>query len=249
MGVQLIVVKGGVPDERDRVIDLNADLGEGFPYDDDILSLVTSVNVCCGGYAGSTENALALIQRCRRRGIRVGLHFGYPDPDNFGRTSPSPKQTEAWLDRAIESALMVHLESPADYVKPHGALYNDLAKGSLVNANLFSAEDRICAFLEAFRLPLMGMAGTRHEHIARQAGVELIREAFPERGYTSDGLLLPRSQPGAILNDLSQIVQQAERLTPESHSLCFHGDESAVLIRLHAVRLRLNTLGVQIKAV
>lgn len=107
-----------------KVIDLNADLGEGMPQEPQILPLISSANICCGAHAGSPEITRATVKACLQLGIRIGAHPGYPDPEHFGRTSLlSLSMNSQQVLRNLIS--QVNLVSQATYIKPHGAFYNE----------------------------------------------------------------------------------------------------------------------------
>lgn len=211
-------------------IDLNADIGEGFPYDDQLLQIITSANVCCGSHAGSTLMTEDTIKKCHRAHVRVGAHPGYADRENFGR-----KSVELTSD-AEKSALFRSLIGQLDrfkedwkYLKPHGGLYHDVGADE-------SHAGILTALLVRSELPLMGFPGTLHFSSAKAAGVKFLREGFADRRYGSDGKLVPRSQPDAMLTDEAEIREQVLRLASEVGSICLHGDgdhcvEIAKLVR------------------
>lgn len=199
-------------------IDLNADIGEGFPYDDQLLQIITSANVCCGAHAGSALMTEETIKKCHRAHVRVGAHPGYADRENFGR-----KSVELTSD-AAKSELFRSLSGQLDrfkgdwkYLKPHGGLYHD------VGANEAHA-GVLTALLVRSDLPLMGFPGTLHSSSAKAAGVRFWREGFADRRYGPDGRLVPRSQTDAMLSDESEIREQVLRLADEVDSICLHGD-------------------------
>jgi UPF0271 protein len=224
-------------------IDLNADVAEGFPYDPEILSLVTSANVCCGEHAGSWDQTLATFELCRERGVRIGLHPGYPDRENMGRASldriglsvaAAMDSLRGQIERALAKC------QPA-YLKPHGALYHETMGVSGVS-------DAFPGLLREFRLPLMGLAGTHHERMAEAAGVAFLSEGFADRGYTADGKLIPRGVAGALVTESRAAAAQAVRLAPKVDSLCVHGDTPNCLEILSAVRAELLASGYEVVA-
>jgi UPF0271 protein len=222
---------------------LNADVAEGFPHDPEILSLVTSANVCCGEHAGGWDLTLATFELCAERGVRIGLHPGYPDRANMGRASlnrigVSVAAAADSLRRQIERALTIC--QPA-YVKPHGALYHETMGAGGVS-------DTFTELLREFRLPLMGLAGTHHERIAEAAGVLFLSEGFADRGYTADGKMIPRGMPGALVTEPTAAAIQALRLAPTVDSLCVHGDTPNCLEILSAVRSELLAGGYEVVA-
>lgn len=113
-----------------KIIDLNADLGEGMPHEQEILPLISSANICCGAHAGSLEITRTTVISCLRLGIRIGAHPGYPDPEHFGRRSISELDlTPLDILSSLESQILSIPQ--AKYIKPHGAFYNDTANGRL----------------------------------------------------------------------------------------------------------------------
>jgi len=143
-----------------------------------------------------------------------------------------------------------------EYVKPHGALYNDMTR----------SVERAGAVLEA-----MGAVGNSIlvaqllgplDALAAAAGVRLVREAFPDRGYLNDGRLAPREEPGAVIHDVHEAVRRASSLattglvhsldgTPvavAAETLCVHGDAGQAAARARALRTALETAGVSVNA-
>ena len=160
------------------VIDLNVDVGEGFPWDSDLLALATSANVCCGVHAGSLQTTHATINECTRLGLRFGLHPGYNDRDSMGRAkrelADSTTQMGTLITLKTQCDLVVHAHPNAAYLKPHGAFYNQSAEDDV-------AADLLADILEHVRLPLMGLAYSLHQKAARRAEVPFIREGFIDR--------------------------------------------------------------------
>ena len=73
---------GGVAVAR---LDLNADLGEGGTGDEELLGVVTSANIACGGHAGDEASMRAACALAAAHGVHVGAHPSYPDREHFGR--------------------------------------------------------------------------------------------------------------------------------------------------------------------
>lgn len=223
-------VDGG--NEALKKIDLNADIGEGYPFDLELLKLVSSANICCGEHAGSWSETQRTAYACRQAGVRIGAHPGYPDRSSMGR-APG--------DRSHASSLLEQLDRfingiRTSYIKPHGAFYNEATAKGFASNCLF-------VLVKRFHLPLMGLPGTLHETIAEAAGVPFIKEGFVDRRYGSDGLLVPRSQQGAVLIDRNEIVEQACRLAESVDSLCLHGDTPDCVSIAAEVRAELEARG------
>ena len=203
-----------------RTVDLNADLGEGAPWDEALMALVTTANVACGAHAGSPDLARATAARARDLGLRVAAHPGYPDRP-FGR------QCRAALDGLPSDWLASQLALfPFAAIKPHGGLYHDLAAG------------RHRELLPLFApYPLIGLPG----HVG--IGAHLIPEGFAERGYRSDGSLVPRGEPGALIADPQATARQALALAPRVETICVHGDSPGCVEIARAVRVALEEAG------
>jgi UPF0271 protein len=242
-------------------IDLNADLGEGAPFDAELLQIVSSANIACGGHAGDSESMAATVRSAIANGVAVGAHPGYADRDGFGRESGFMSgdalyesltgQVTALADIAAE------LGARLSHVKPHGALYND----ALRNRDLADIIARVIA--EAPGEPaFMGMAGTELERSANQHGLDFIAEAFVDRAYEPDGTLVSRKEPGAVHEDLAVATTQAVRLAEDGETtarngeivkvradtLCIHGDTPGAAEKARAVRDVLESHGVDIRA-
>lgn len=242
-------------------IDLNADLGEGAPWDDELLELVSSCNIACGGHAGDAASMAATVRSALANGVAVGAHPGYPDREGFGRVS-------GFLDGdALYESLTEQVTALADmaadlgarlaHIKPHGALYND-AVGNQALADIIA---RVIA--EAPGAPaFMGMANTELQAAAERHGLRFIAEGFVDRAYEPDGTLVSRKEPGAVHAELAVVTTQAVRLAEQgevtarngdlvrvrAESLCIHGDTPGAAAVARAVRDVLESHGVEIRA-
>ncbi len=245
-------------------IDLNADLGEGFgryrlSADAELLSLVSSANVACGFHAGDPIVMRETVSRATARRVAIGAHPGYPDLQGFGRRDldASTEEIEAYVIYqvgALAAFCTVH-GARLRYVKPHGALYNRAARDD----NAARAVARAIRSVDP-DLVLLGLDGTTMLTTAEAEGVTVAREAFVDRAYRPDGRLVPRDQPGAVLVDIPAMVERAVRMITDRYviatdgtrrivrpdSLCVHGDGSAAVAVLRAIRERLDVLGIEV---
>ncbi len=227
-----------------KTIDLNVDIGEGYPFDRDLLRFASSANICCGVHAGSAELTAATVDLCRRERVRVGAHPGYPDRQSMGRRPIEEGQEREYLSSVFDQVKsFVALAQPA-YLKPHGAFYNDTAvvlpenwqfKMRTPNAvspydmgGLFLAQypgiQSLSMILRVYKLRLMGLPSTAHVQAAERGGQSLIEEGFADRAYTEQGTLVPRGEEGAVHHDPKLIREQVLRLAPVVESICLHGD-------------------------
>ncbi|WP_437584128.1 5-oxoprolinase subunit PxpA [Paramicrobacterium sp. CJ85] len=248
-------------------IDLNCDLGEtvgGQPTADDaaMFPLISSANIACGFHAGDAESMRVSCARAVKNGVAIGAHVSYRDPDNFGRTDMDlPAGTLiAQIDEQIGTLRQIADAEGATlrYVKPHGALYNRIARDADVAATVIEA---ILARGDD-ALPILGLPASRIAAAASLHRIPFIREAFVDRGYRPDGSLVPRTEPGALLapDDVADraidivlsggvTAVSGERLALDVDSLCVHGDTPGAVSMATSVRRALTDRGVEIRAV
>lgn len=246
-------------------IDLNADLGEsvdGVPTADDeaMFAVISSANIACGGHAGDDDSMRAAIEGARRHGVAVGAHPSYLDREGFGRVAMDvePRILRSQLSAQLEG-LLAH-GTMIRYVKPHGALYHQVCVDrAAADALAGAVRDVFDPYGE--HPPLLGMPG-EIEHAARAAGLDFRREAFLDRAYRPDGSLVPRGEPGAVLEDVDVVAARAVRLAtegiveavggawikPQAVSLCIHGDSPGAVAMARAVRAALDAAGVEVRA-
>jgi 5-oxoprolinase (ATP-hydrolysing) subunit A len=242
-------------------VDLNADLGEAdslLPSDLAILSSVTSANVACGFHAGSREVMLATCRAAVDRGVVVGAHVSYRDREGFGRR-PLEVAAEVLLADLVEQ--LEALAAEADragtavaYAKPHGALYHRMGIDREV------AEVVVEALGRGEVGTLLAPPGSTVVEVARSAGLSVALEAFADRAYRADGTLVPRGEPGAVVDDPSEVARRAVSLVVDGRvrgedgswvavacdSLCIHGDTLGAAEAVGAVREALGSAGVSI---
>ena len=219
-------------------IDLNADLGEEVTDDMALLSVVTSANVACGYHAGDVATMRAVCVEAARRGVAVGAQVSYDDRPGFGRRDldvhPEVLREHVADQVALLARVAVEAGTVVSYVKPHGALYNRVVH-DVTQAR---------AVLEGSgRLPVLGLPGSVLLDLAARAGRQARREGFPDRAYTPEGRLRPRTEPGAVLDDPATIAIRAVELAVEVESVCVHGDTPGAVAHAHAVRAALETAG------
>ncbi|MET9719972.1 LamB/YcsF family protein [Streptomyces rochei] len=248
------------------MIDLNADLGEGFGRwtltdDDALLSVVTSANVACGFHAGDPSVMRRVCDLAAERGVRIGAQVSYRDLAGFGRRAMDVPSGELAAEVAYQiGALRVFAEAAGAevaYVKPHGALYNRTVHDA-DQAHAVVAGVR----LAGGTLPVLGLPGSLLLDAAAEAGLAAVPEAFADRAYTPRGTLVPRREPGAVVTDEDAVVRRAlafavhgsvetvDGTTVEvvPRSLCVHGDTPNAARIAARVREALETSGVAIGA-
>jgi 5-oxoprolinase (ATP-hydrolysing) subunit A len=235
--------EGTVRQRAVRSVDLNADLGEGFASDRDLLHRVTSASVCCGAHAGSPVSIRETLHNAQRLGVVVGAHPGYPDREGFGRRARivTSEQVEQWiLDQvAALGELAGATGVPLRFLKPHGALYNQAQREEHVARGVIEGVSRL-------GLPLLGQPGTILERLAAARGIHYVAEGFPDRRYQPDGTLVPRSEPGSVLRNVEEVESNVVALLADGRAktLCIHGDDPDAVANADRVRLVLDRNGI-----
>jgi UPF0271 protein len=242
---------------------LNCDLGEGFGRwqiadEAAVMPHIHLANVACGFHAGDPLTLTRTLRLAREHGVRVGAHPGYPDLVGFGRRSLPTEPAELrslflyqiGALRALARAEGLELE----YVKPHGALYNDM----MCDEGIFRALlEALADYDPSLRLMILASAtAERYEALAREAGVELWREFFADRAYTESCELLPRSREGAVIHDPDRVLERVRLAVTEGRvlsetgrsipirfdTICVHGDNPEAVELTRAIRMLLESL-------
>lgn len=253
-----------MPDER--TVDLNSDVGESFGRwrlgdDTAMLAVVTSANVACGFHAGDPTTLRRCCETAAAGGVAVGAQVGYRDLAGFGRRFVDMDPGELADDVTYQLGALDGIARVAgtrvSYVKPHGALYNAVVHH----------EAQARAVVEAVRaydasLPVLGLPGSVLLRFAEKAGLRAVPEAFADRGYTSAGTLVPRSDDGAVLTDPGEVADRVVRLVTdgvvravdgsdvrvEAASVCVHGDTPGAVGMARAVRAALDAAGIGVRS-
>jgi len=222
-------------------VDLNADLGEEVTDDAGLLAVVTSANVACGYHAGSAAIMRAVCAEAARGGVAVGAQVSYADRPGFGRVEREVAYAtlrEQVADQVGTLAAIAAAEgSRVTYVKPHGALYHRTMRDPEQARAVLDG-----SLLDGAGLPVLGMPGSLLAQ-AEEAGRTVWHEGFPDRGYTAEGLLVPRTSPGALVTEEAAIVANALELAGRVDSLCLHGDSPGAVAHARAVRSALERAG------
>lgn len=241
-------------------VDLNCDLGEGMPNDDELATYATSVSVACGLHAGDPATMRRTVAAALAAGAAVGAHPGYADRAGFGRTaqSTSPPDVRDLVLYQIGAlqAFVATSGARLQHVKPHGALYNQ----ACVDRDLADAVARATVALVP-GAALVGLPGSALETAARASGLRFAAEAFADRGYDDDGRLVPRGTPGAHVDGsddelAARVVGivttgrarsvSGREIAIRADTICLHGDDPRAPALARAVRAALLRAGVSL---
>lgn len=219
------------------MIDINCDMGEGYPNDEHLMPYITSANIACGFHAGDLKTMRKTLSLAKEYDVKIGAHISFYDRNNFGRTEMP------WESDYLEWAIIIQLEllkaeckrigTRLHHVKPHGALYNMAAKdyvlAQLIAKTIYEYDKDLILF---------GLSGSQSFKAANEIGLDFKNEVFADRRYRADKTLVPRQNENAIIKDLeeakSQIIslinenkvlaENGQWIDIQADTICVHGD-------------------------
>jgi 5-oxoprolinase (ATP-hydrolysing) subunit A len=233
-------------------IDLNCDMGESYGAwrmgdDAAVMPHITSANVACGFHGGDPATIRATVRLALDHGVAVGAHPSLPDIQGFGRR-PMKISAQDMYDLVVYQAGAVEGFARAagaklHHIKCHGALYNMAANDEALSDAMVRAARDLGTMLYV-------LSNSRNYAIARQHGIPVCGEVFADRGYSDDGTLAPRDQPGGMVEDAAKAVRQALAMVEEGYvmslsgkrvpvaadTLCLHGDQPGAAQFAQALR-------------
>lgn len=252
-----------------KTIDLNSDVGESFSnyklgLDEEVIPLISSANIACGYHAGDPAVMRQTVALALNHGVGLGAHPGLPDLVGFGRrnmdvTLEEIKDFVTYQIGALQAVAALQ-GARLQHVKPHGALYNMAVK----NPAIWDAVAEVMAGIDE-RLILFVLAGSDRrelESIATRRGVRIAFEFFADRAYNTDGSLVSRKLPGAVIHDNDVVAAKVLKLVKEgkvktiegpeielqAETICVHGDNPKALALVQKIRETLKAAGVAVKA-
>ncbi len=223
-----------------HTIDINCDLGEGFPHDAELMSFISSANIACGYHAGDDDTIKRTIDLCLIEEVAIGAHPGFNDKANFGRTDMYLEDGELY-DLVAEQIVLMQDHCRREgcllhHVKPHGALYNMAA----INKGMSYTIASVIKELD----PSLYLYGMSNSHLIKEAnklGIKTVAEVFADRRYDSSGSLIPRSRFDALINTTEDALEQSLQMIQKktvtvisnfyradipiyAETICIHGD-------------------------
>lgn len=231
-----------------KVMWINADLGEGFSCDEELFKLIDWANIACDGHAGNADSIRVACELAMEHNVQVGAHPSYPDRAGFGRKKPDmkPEQLLGELKRQVDlfENIAAQTGCVTAHFKPHGQLYNDAAFQEVESSLLIELAQNYP------HLQLLALAQSPQVAKSRAAGLVVVEEAFPDRGYMPNGALAPRGLEGAMLDNPEAVKAQAVSLirrgplvcvdgssrVVKAQTLCVHGDRPQALANAQLVR-------------
>ena len=235
---------------------LNCDLGESFGswtmgMDEAVMPHIDQANIACGFHAGDPLIMEKTLKLAKEHKVMIGAHPSYPDLMGFGRRSMVCSHDEirafVFYQLSAMDGMAKSIGVEMEYVKPHGALYNDMMAKDDVRTAIMEA---VAAFHAPIKLMLQATPqAEQHKAEAAKYGLELWFEAFADRCYDDDGKLLSRAKPGAV-HTKEKMLKQVEQLCDEGtittvsgetlnlqvDTLCVHGDNIEGVQAIEAIR-------------
>jgi UPF0271 protein len=242
--------------------DLNCDMGEGMDNDELIIPFISSANIACGYHAGDENTIWKTIELAVKNNIAVGAHVSFLDKENFGRSEMNLTADEIY--ELVEQQLIIikeiadSFDIKINHVKPHGALYNMSARGTVVAKAIAEAVKDFDS-----NLILFGLSASHSISEAKAIGLKTASEVFADRTYQDDGSLTPRSQPNALIEDADKAIQQVlqmikkgtvisvsgKEIPIKAETICIHGDGKYAVEFSKQIYEAFKKEGVHIKAI
>jgi len=247
-----------------KKIDLNCDMGESYgawKMGDDaaIMALITSANVACGFHGGDPATIRKTVRLAVDRGVAIGAHPSLPDLQGFGRRvmkiSPQDMYDLVVYQAGAVEAFARAAGAKLHHIKCHGALYNMAATDEGLSEAMARAAKDLGVMVYTLSNSIM-------MKVVKQKGVQTIAEVFADRGYSDDGTLAPRDQPGGMIEDAQRSVAQAlgmieggfvtslsgKRVPVAADTLCLHGDQPGAVLFAKELRKKFTERGIQLAA-
>lgn len=224
-------------------IDINADIGEGYGHfivgqDNLIVPWLSSANIAVGMHAGDPMVLGKTLELCKKKDVAVGAHPGYMDLHNFGRRSikmsTSDFESLILYQLGAFKALCDSKNLNFHHVKPHGALYNDLASDLNLSRHFVKLIKNFNPELYIYGLP-----NSCIEESCRHLEIKFVSEIFLDRQYTPEGFLVPRTCDNAVIHDANEMIERIVKwldtglmhtvsgayIALEGDTICIHGDQ------------------------
>jgi len=245
-------------------IDLNCDMGESYGAyklgsDDEIIKLVSSVNIACGYHGGDPDVMDHTVAMAKKFQIGVGAHPGFPNLLGFGRWNMDvPKKSLMNMIIYQIGALQIFCQKHGveiQHVKPHGSLNNMADTNAEIASSIVEAIISINP-----NLPLYVKPNSELEKIAKKHGLPVVLELFADRAYNDDLSLVSRSREGSVITDLDEVIDRVVNMVKKKkvttitgkeiningQSICVHGDTPSALHMVRAITKALKEIGVTI---
>ena len=241
-------------------IDINADIGEGIGNESELMPLLSSCNIACGGHAGNIEIMKMCIDLAKQHSVKIGAHPSFPDKENFGRkiVDMSCSALYQTIKNQIKSLMNIARDqhTTLHHIKPHGALYNLAAKDE-------TTAEVVVEVMKSIHLPLKLYVtyGSVISEIAIKEGIPITYEVFADRNYNDDLSLVSRTKETAIMTDVTKMTLHVENMINnkivksvngvgvpiKAETICVHGDNPEAIELVKKLRKNLMNSGTKIQ--
>lgn len=224
-----------------HTIDINCDVGEGVGNEASLMPFISSCNISCGAHAGSIAVMDEVIGLAKKHKVKIGAHPSFPDRENFGRVEMDIAPET--LQKSIEEQILLLKERAnlqevtLHHIKPHGALYNLIAKDKTMAQLVIRAVQNTCPNLFLY-VPYNSVIAEE----AMKNNLQIQYEAFADRNYNEDLTLVSRSQENALITNKEAVFSHIKRMIVAQQvqtigglknitadTICVHGDtENAI---------------------
>ena len=221
------------------------------------MPFITSANVACGFHAGDPLWMQRTVSAAEKRGVAVGAHPGLPDLIGFGRREMkiSPEEARNYVIYQVGALQAFTRDRRLQHVKPHGALYNMGAASESIARAVAEGIKQVDG-----RLILVGLVGSAWIKVAQELGLRVAREIFADRALNPDGTLVPRSQPGAVIENPEEVVVHSlkmvleekataingQEITVQADTICLHSDTPGAVALARMLREKMEAAGVEV---
>lgn len=220
-----------------KTVDINADVGEGLGNEALMMPYLSSCNIACGGHAGDAKTMTEVVRLAKKHKVKIGAHPSFPDPLNFGRAVMDISAADLYSSLKSQIRILqqiLHNENAQlHHIKPHGALYNLVAKDEKTARIIIEVVKSIAMPIQLY-MPYNSVISK----LAEQEKISVTFEAFADRNYEENLSLVSRKKANAILRENSKILNHVlgmihrEKVTAingvevpiKASTFCVHGD-------------------------
>ena len=242
-----------------KEIDINVDLGEGSGNDAQLMPLISSCSIACGGHVGDETSMRSSVRLAMKHSVKIGAHPSFPDTDNFGRkilTMTKSELSDSMFHQLLRFYAVCEVENaPIHHIKLHGALYNfaavDAPTADAVVEGIIATHIRPKLYV-----PFHSILAKKAENL-----LPLVYEAFIDRRYNDDLSLVSRheenaviSSPEAAWNQLYDMISRGEvstvqnnRFPINANTFCIHGDNKSSVEILEYIRVKMKEHAIDLK--
>ena len=226
--ITIIIKKESWVDKIDFCSDVGGSFGKHIiGEDEEVIKYITSANIDCGWHGGDPIVMNRTVQLAKNHHVNVGAHPGLPDLLGFGQRNMSCTPFEIYnyvlYQLGAFNAFCLVNDIRPSHIKLAANLYH------MARENEDIAEACVDAVLQ-FDSQLIfvifaGERGNTMKDIAEKAGLGVVREFFPGRAYSQDGMLVSRQMEGSLITDPSEATDRVLRAIKDNKVKAIDGTD------------------------